>query len=101
MNDGKTQNAGVATDRLDPLVGRGSFRRLIRNLSKRNEATNEIVSALYFGDSADYKKALWSSLRILDSELCEIAERDLKEAFQKSQNDSPNRGIDGKSPSMP
>lgn len=74
---------GDSNRKVHALVGRGSFRRLIRNKRKMHEAAAEIVSALYLNDRSDFVKALWSSLRILDEDLCKIAETDLKAAFEK------------------
>lgn len=48
-------------------------------------ALEAAVAAIYFADSADYERALWTVVRELDPELSTLLERDPKRAFDRTR----------------
>jgi hypothetical protein len=53
-------------------------------MENREEVIKIAVAAIYFNDNSDYLTALWEIVRCLDPVLCELAEDDIREAFNKT-----------------
>lgn len=53
------------------------------------EALSAAVSAIYFDDSSDYLRALWSVVRAIDPAMADLLERDPKAAFDAVHSEAP------------